>query len=774
MERWGRSCRAFVIVSLALAWLAMPAEAQEYVLDLSLAPTAKLITLQVPDSGGAIPLTLMKAGTTTVESVTIGVTPFLSDTGERLATGLSTDGSSHTPAPQITLTASAAALLRCNLVVPALSTSGPYTGNVFISIGAAAPVRHTVAITASGPSRPATLQTAPASDTRSFTIKSTHVLWTPKDETAPATLDLSLGPTFDIRFGDAAGRWPIQDVTVGPVGVAKAPDGFGVSDHLAFYNANGTKLRIPFTVPRSGMTVRMQLVVPRAGEYTATVPFHGANAGLEPRPFTLTVHAKHPVLYAVLCLSAALLLSYAASKLLAIRGERVRLIERIQALRPDWLRAEPQTVAVVWVQSIVNQAGQLSSKWLLPSLEDIHRRLDTAQALLVTIDRLRRVRQQIQQSALPHLARARALKIANRIGNRLDPDVDQAALAEETTAIVELRGWTRAGESVTHYSNDLSQAVGQLLANVDLKAIPADAQDAVNALITELKLPLPTTVPELEIRERKYATLKIFWERHANDEFKDLLALHAGPLEQLFRKADDTAWARLNKHSKGLRLQMPSHPDGRRPEALDPLTFLFATGVPGLDATFLVQQGLLYQWRFELVGKKGATNTLTLSPSTRGPRVPQYAAFAGTLTPRVTLTYGNEVVDVAGDPVTVEPSRRFAAVNGFSAAEVLQLLLAFVVAVITGLQTFYYKAGGFGVLPDYLTLFAWGATIDQMKNFLQRLPAATATTRTVTAPAITAGATSTPPIATPTIPAAPAPAPEIPAPVTPPALNLDQ
>ena len=64
---------------------------------------------------------------------------------------------------------------------------------------------------------------------------------------------------------------------------------------------------------------------------------------------------------------------------------------------------------------------------------------------------------------------------------------------------------------------------------------------------------------------------------------------------------------------------------------------------------------------------------------------------------------------VNGRVVMIASSRAFTPLKGFSLGEMVQLSLAFVAAVTTGLQTFYFKAGGFGSLPDYLTLFAWGA-----------------------------------------------------------------
>ena len=124
------------------------------------------------------------------------------------------------------------------------------------------------------------------------------------------------------------------------------------------------------------------------------------------------VHARHAVWYAVPCLVVALSLSFVASKGMSIRAERDKLRNRILELRPFWLQSEPSTMAVVWGQSIAGQANQLAQRTTLPNLETVHKRLDVAAELLLAIDRLRRVRVEIRQTALPPLALARAFSAA--------------------------------------------------------------------------------------------------------------------------------------------------------------------------------------------------------------------------------------------------------------------------------------------------------------------------------------------------------------------------
>ncbi len=720
-----------------LACLAVPAAAQDYVLDVSVAANAKAVTYQVPSSGGTIPLTLFQPGTSVATTVTVTVTAFLSEAGARIEPRLMTTDQGGT---QVTLPATAVGFVACTLVIPPLGGPGPYTGSLVIRTGNAAPVRQVVTVTASTPARPAALQIAPESTTQPQPFTIANPLWR-ETVPAPPQLDLELGPTFDIQLGDAAGRWMVDNIDVGPVTVTKAPDGFSSSQHIAFYDAAGKQVTFPRSVPVSGETLTMQLRNVIAGEYVATLPFRATNAALEPRKFTFAINVRHHVGWAILCLSIALLASFSASKLVEIRNERLRLSKRLEELRPRWLDEEEETFAIVWISSILTQARELSHTWFLPSVDTVHACLDKVQALLQRIDRLRRVRVEIRDAVLPQLACTRALKIADRIADRLDPDMDQDALTEQTNAITELRGWTRAGESSGRYAADLGQSIIQLLIDVKVQEIPPVGQSFVQQLITDLNAPLPTAFVDLDKREETYAKLQILWGRRDAPEFPDLLQTASGPVAGVFKRADREAWKRLKRSQ--LRL---THSGGSRVDAHEPLLFTFSTGNADLDETYLVRHGLRYEWTFSATGSTLTASgmkprSFPLEAITYVPRVPQYAPFPGTFEASVKVFFEKESQQVNGKPLTVSRSRKFAAVNGFSAGEIVQFLLAIAAAIITGLQTFYYKAGGFGSLSDYLALFAWGATIDQLKNFLQKLPSAAQSIQGAAAATTTQGAT---------------------------------
>jgi hypothetical protein len=712
------------------AWLlaGLPsAAAAQVVVDLS-QPQPTSQTVQVAGAGQAVPVAILRNATPPRGAlVRLAVMPFLSDTGETLVPLLAVDPAAKGE-QELEIKLGAPQLTRVYLLVPAPPGPGPYSGHIFVfgdaTVVQGGRLQKPVSIAGSNPSRPASLQLMPDGDRRMVTINPlSFKAYDPK-----AVYDKSLGPTVEFRLADAAGRWDVM-VDVGAATITKAPGNLNFSDQAAFYGPNGNRLdERPFRIPAAGQTIKMQVGGLSAGEYNVAIPFIATNGTSEPRKFALVVAARHHIAFAFLTLIVALLLSYAGQKAISIRAERVKLLNRIAELRPFWLQSEPPTMAVVWVQSMVAQANKLSKRRLLPDLETIHKRLDTAAALLQAIDRLRRVRVEIRQTVLPRFASARAFKLAERIGDRLDPEMGAAELTEIATLITELRGWTRHGEWQPRYVADLSASIRQLLAVVDPPAITnPDHREKIAALFKVLKSDMPKEGPlfeaQLEERERVYAALKIAWERKDADEFPEILDVLDKGIDQIFKKADDTAWARLKNQRALARFELISHRGGQQAEAFDPLIVRFTSGSQALDRTFLVMHNLQYEWGFTI---DDGTRKAELKPMTRGPHVPLFSPFAGTLKPSLALFYSENGERLSITPlaeVTVTASSRFAALRSVSFGEVVQLFLAFLLAAISGLTQFYYKNEGFGALADYMGLFAWGATIDQIKNYLTMKPA---------------------------------------------------
>ena len=126
----------------------------------------------------------------------------------------------------------------------------------------------------------------------------------------------------------------------------------------------------------------------------------------------------------------------------------------------------------------------------------------------------------------------------------------------------------------------------------------------------------------------------------------------------------------------------------------------------------------------EPVYLKRKPQTITRSPVSIGPTVAHYFPRGGQAEVEVRLRYqGAHTPPVREDIPPIQDSSDFGFFSAFEKAEVMGWLIAAGAAIATGLSTFYFKGSVFGSFQDYLSLFIWGAGIDQTKTFVQNIQA---------------------------------------------------
>jgi hypothetical protein len=107
-----------------------------------------------------------------------------------------------------------------------------------------------------------------------------------------------------------------------------------------------------------------------------------------------------------------------------------------------------------------------------------------------------------------------------------------------------------------------------------------------------------------------------------------------------------------------------------------------------------------------------------------GPSAVHYFPRGGRAEVQVRLRYqGENTPDVRQEIPRIQDSSDFGFLSAFEKAEVMGWLIAAGAAIATGLSTFYFKGPVFGSFQDYLSLFIWGAGIDQTKTFVQNIQA---------------------------------------------------
>jgi hypothetical protein len=247
--------------------------------------------------------------------------------------------------------------------------------------------------------------------------------------------------------------------------------------------------------------------------------------------------------------------------------------------------------------------------------------------------------------------------------------------------------------------------------------------------------------------EQIYFKLSLLVERknHPN-EFKLLFEHLDDPgLDYTFFISDKQAWQRLKlaEDNEKLTIVAPAA-DGPEPlEAFRPLKFYVTTGDKSLDDSYLFNRGLRFQWTFRLLADQKKTNLSATDeskakelektePETFSPRVAQFAPSPGKwiVSAKIVCNLqepGKEPFQDHAKPLSkdvhISKSSDSGRLKSIDRVETLTFLMAFLFALVTGVATFYYKNPTFGSVQDYITLFLWGATIDQTKNFLRDLQA---------------------------------------------------
>jgi len=142
----------------------------------------------------------------------------------------------------------------------------------------------------------------------------------------------------------------------------------------------------------------------------------------------------------------------------------------------------------------------------------------------------------------------------------------------------------------------------------------------------------------------------------------------------------------------------------------------------------LTPGGLFYKrtypekWFIEKILKKPLVQFI--QTTSREPRLVQYVPKRGELSVSVKLSHNgdeSEEVDTGTTPFMIKGAGDVGWRGACEVAEILPLALAAIFALSSGITTFYLSNPNFGTMKDYITLFLWGAGVDQGKNFIQYL-----------------------------------------------------
>jgi len=640
-------------------------------------------------------------------------------------------------------------VLPVDLHVPALPTAGKYSGDLILTASNASgatqlAIWHFI-LTSAKDIRPATLVidqpgTIPLTAVRSWCFLVRKWNWCTRADR----------PIVTLRVRDKSGSWPLEGVmTRLEPGLSAPGPGFDPKAHIDG-TFNGNKMDL-FASPGSAernvglggqATISLTFKDFPAGEYTIPLRFAAMNSiDDDAQRLAVSLKVRNSVWGAVVVLVLAALFSFVATRIVAQLRQRATFLQRLQSMRPTWLADEPPFLPVIWVRAALREAEDLSDKYWISGQSEINTRLDSVASILAVLDRVRQVRDQIRMSIQNYLVKRRALIRLNAITQQIgagpltDPDVTRLK-----AQLDELAKWCDAAQMEQLYWADVQPSITEFCAQIQIADIPNDARTGAQNLLARIHQAIqqqPAGLSGKCAAEEDYARLKILWELRADEtqiaqQRQQLMLLPQwpdAPIERVYALIDDFWWQRLTELPASQVKIVAPQVDFKQPETYSALNFGVRVEDTGLRESYLVNQKLTWQWTVTINTKPPwwaflrKPQTVTLKPGSKEPKIAQYSPQPGTITSSVHVGYDgrhrNDLISQDGKLV-ISKSNDFKIRSLFAYSDVFAFGAALIAAVVSGIAL-YALAPSFGSFKDYLTLFTWGAAIDQGKNFVQSL-----------------------------------------------------
>jgi hypothetical protein len=542
---------------------------------------------------------------------------------------------------------------------------------------------------------------------------------------------------------EKTGTIPLEGLSIRLEQVAAPDSGFDLARNVHF-TVNGQPAdnftRLPNNpsptlpaIPRGGQAeVKLRLHDLHPGDYITTLRFTASNSVADDaaQRLQLTIHVRDSVEWAIACLLVALILSFISTKVLTSQRRRAALLQQVQSLQPDWFAALRPIAPVVWVQAVLHKAERLSRQFWLTSPELIEQSITGVRTVLNVLDRARQLRDKLNLTLSPLVFQRVMLSLDNVVSGLGTGGLDDTAMQPIKARLAGFDDWLNNERFPTVFWNDIAPSLQSLKSQVDDERVHEAARELVRELKSAIDAALispPTKRADVERAYQQYAKLRILWEQRA-----DVAAL-LGPAKtdiiELFKLADDHLWRQLTETLLTIRMPVTNDPDGLA--AYDTLQFSIETGDPALDESYLFRHKTECHWTFimqptrtfrQKYGRRDQPQQVMLTPVSLGPSVVQYFPCAGSVRVSAKLVYqakSKELPEAVGP--TIRASSDYAVYKILALSEVYSWFVAALLAIATGLSTYYFTSSSWGTYEDYLTLFMWGVGVDQGKNFLQAL-----------------------------------------------------
>jgi hypothetical protein len=557
-------------------------------------------------------------------------------------------------------------------------------------------------------------------------------------EKSGARLVESIAATLDGSSESPHGRFEASRHLSFAIDGTEVPDLMRVSASEADRASNALRKLLP----GERRAIEMRFRDLSAGKHAFGLKFVAANSVIASPKVDVVLNVRHHILWALVAVAGALLLSYIISKGIVHWRERIRFANRIRQLRVERFDAYSDLPSVAFLHAVLAQSDKLlARRRLLPPPQSVSDYLTRAERVVTILRRYSSLTSALERASfedrIKHHYREAIADVMHQIGPRpLDqPTTDR--IVEELAAIA-----GRLNEPRAWYWTTLKTKAAHLHAAATQVKSKLGNQGTVDRLLELLAAPAEKPTADYDAA---YWIVRVLYERRSDQNaIKKLHRAYAvnSQLEDLTRTADEQAWTGLKEAVTQRHVSVAPFEINGGPEALRPIKFVVNFADSALAESYLVRHLIKYRWTFTLRGDHASLTwrqrfanrirpLLKGTPSSppskiwsqtlEGPRITQYAPHTGTLRVDLTMRWKTQELAVAPVDQTIQKNTELTLLKSLDSSEILLMFLVALITLGTSLPALYFAKGTFGSFTDYVAILAWAIGIDQGKNLIQML-----------------------------------------------------
>ena len=461
---------------------------------------------------------------------------------------------------------------------------------------------------------------------------------------------------------------------------------------------------------------------------TYNIKFNIEADGVKPQQVEAIVQARYGARWAVFIILIGSALSYIVTRAVVIfrtKYARGISIKRIRKEVEDY--TDDNDYLKERIRALASISEDLNNSRIFISEDKTKDFLELAKYLLEVGNRKGAIWYKLQEVGVPQGLVEEASEHLKEV-DRLVAKYDVLANKEDIKSRLDkAEEYTKQDKGASYWPK-LKQRIEKLLNTIGDDAIP---NTSIRDYIRELKQELEENKnkPEIEYDKLKsieltQRKLDLIWEYKDEEGLQKAIdAMRKDGEDGLKRaidilkwtKENETNWGKIKDEQRNVKICPPSY-------VIEDEVGVFTIdfGEEGLNKSYMVRRGLIYDWVFSR--KNGSDKSSILSSlGMKSNSVAKYFPDPGTWEITLTIRYKDETIEesirIIKGEIRVRPNEDKKWRKQISKVELSLTLAALGLALLSGLKSEYLSKPDFGSLSNFVDLFLWAVALDQAKNF---------------------------------------------------------